>query len=42
MLIAMGRTSFNLLGFNDWKYMTLEPNKAAWLNETPNIDDLMK
>lgn len=38
--IAMGRAACDVMGFNDYSYIPLDPEKHVWLNETPNISDL--
>ena len=40
MKVAMLRAASNVLGFNNYRLLTLNNTKNKWLNETPSLSDL--
>ena len=40
MKVAMLRASFNVIGFNNYKFYGLDSSKAKWFNEAPSLDYL--
>lgn len=40
MKVAMFRAASNILGFNNYRLLTLNNTKNKWLNETPSLSDL--
>lgn len=40
MKVAMLRAASNVLGFNNYRLLTLNNKKNKWLNETPSLSDL--